>query len=170
MNIEAEKALAALRDLLRSAVAEAEPDDVALAALWVLQAEMLDLPEFGIRMLRRDLDRLADLGRPGVTPSDDGAAIGSVDATGVPGVVALATGVRRARRSVEAHGLAIVGIRGAGALGILGLAARSLAADGTVALLAAQSPASVAPWGAHAAAIGTNPLALGSRVTMPHLS
>ncbi|MEU4015712.1 Ldh family oxidoreductase [Microbacterium sp. NPDC028030] len=160
MNIDAEKAVAALRDLLRNAVPVAETDDVALAALWVLQAEMLGLPEFGIRMLRRDLDRLAGVDPAGSTPSDDDAAIGSVDATGVPGVVALATAVRRARRSVEAHGLAIIGIRGAGALGILGLAARSLAADGAVALLAAQSPASVAPWGAHTVAIGTNPLAV----------
>ncbi len=62
-------------------------------------------------------------------------------------------------RNVTAHGLAIVGIRGAGGLGILGLAARSLAARGAVALIAAQSPATVAPWGGQAAAIGTNPLA-----------
>lgn len=162
MNVDAQETLADLRRVLQTAVPGGEPDDVALAAFWLLQAEQLGLPEFGIRMLARDLARLGGTPVARTPPGDDGAAIGSVDATGAPGVVALASAVRRASEAVATNGLAIIGIRGAGALGILGLAARSLAAEGAVALVAAQSPAAVAPWGAHAAAIGTNPLAVGA--------
>lgn len=162
MNVDAQETLAGLRQVLRTAVPAGDADDVALAAFWLLQAEQLGLSEFGIRMLVRDLDRLGGASGTHTPTSDAGAAIGSVDANGVPGVVALAAAVRRASQSVAGHGLAIVGIRGAGALGVLGLAARSLASRGTVALIAAQSPAAVAPWGAHAAAIGTNPLAVGA--------
>lgn len=161
MNVDTQETLVALRRVLRAAVPEGDEDDVRLAALWLLQAEVLDLPEFGIRMLERELERL-DGALARHASVDDGSAIGSVDATGIPGVVALASAVRRAARSVDAHGLAIVGVRGAGALGILGLAARTLAETGAVALIAAQSPASVAPWAGHAAAIGTNPLAVGA--------
>lgn len=170
MDIDTPAALAAVRDALRSAVPDGDQDDIALGAFWLIQAELLGLPEFGIRMLARDLERLDGVTRDDSSTADEGTAIGALDATGTPGVVALASAVRRASRSVDAHGLAIVGIRGAGALGILGLAARTLATHGTVALLAAQSPAAVAPWGARAAAIGTNPLAVGvPRVDGPPL-
>ncbi|NJI60828.1 lactate dehydrogenase [Microbacterium oxydans] len=164
MDLDAHEMLSDLRAVLRAAAPHSDPTDVELAAFWLIQAELLGLPEFGIRMLARDLERLEGLdsaSAPATPSGADDAPIGSVDATGVPGVVALASAVRRAARNVEAHGLAIVGIRGAGALGILGLAARALAARGAVALLAAQSPATVAPWGGQAAAIGTNPLAVG---------
>lgn len=164
MNLDTHETLSDLRAVLRSAAPLSDPADVQLAAFWLIQAELLGLPEFGIGMLARDLERLdRHEGAPAAeaTPVADAAPIGSLDATGVPGVVALASAVRRASRSVEAHGLAIVGVRGAGALGILGLAAHSLASRGAVALLAAQSPATVAPWGGRAAAIGTNPLAIG---------
>ena len=162
MNVDAQETLAGVRQVLQAAVPGGVPDDVALAAFWLLQAEQLGLPEFGIRMLARDLARLDDAPDARPPTGDDGAAIGSVDATGAPGIVALASAVRRASGAVSSNGLAIIGIRGAGALGILGLAARSLAAEGAVALVAAQSPAAVAPWGARAAAIGTNPLAVGA--------
>ncbi len=152
--------LADLRQTLGAAAPAADPADVARAAFWLVQAEQLGLGEFGIRMLVRELERLEEDDATAAANVGDGAAIGSIDATAVPGVVALASAVRRASEAVAAHGLALVGIRGAGALGILGLAARSLASQGTVAFIAAQSPAAVAPWGARAAAIGTNPLAI----------
>ncbi|WP_337004822.1 Ldh family oxidoreductase [Microbacterium sp. LB12] len=162
MIVETSAALSALHRKLHAAVPSGSPDDLALAALWLIQAEQLGLPEFGVRMLMRDLERLAGTGEAAaIDTADEGSAIGAVDATGVPGVVALATAVRQAGQAVDAHGLAIVGVRGAGALGILGLAARVLASRGAVALIAAQSPPAVTPWGARAAAIGTNPLAVG---------
>jgi LDH2 family malate/lactate/ureidoglycolate dehydrogenase len=160
MRVNTAQLLADLRQTLQAAAPTAAPEDIALAAFWLVQAEQLGLDEFGIRMLARELERLGEDDGTPVHSIADGAAIGSIDATAVPGVVALAAAVRRAADGVAAHGLALVGIRGAGALGILGLAARSLASRGTVAFIAAQSPASVAPWGARVAAIGTNPLAI----------
>ncbi|GGM51033.1 Ldh family oxidoreductase [Microbacterium saperdae] len=160
MRVTTAQLLADLRQTLQDAAPAAAPEDVALAAFWVVQAEQLGLGEFGIRMLVRELDRLREDGGTLARNLADGAPIGSVDATAVPGVVALAAAVRRAAVGVDAHGVALIGIRGAGALGILGVAARSLASRGAVAFIAAQSPASVAPWGARIAAIGTNPLAI----------
>ncbi|MBO9626934.1 MAG: Ldh family oxidoreductase [Microbacterium sp.] len=151
---------AELRRVLAQAALAASAEDLDLAALWLVQAELLGLPEFGIRMLARDLDRL-----DGVSVSAPVAPvtpIGSLDATGVPGVVALATAVRAASEGVRNHGVAIIGLRGVGALGILGTALRTLAASGAVALAAAQSRPFVAPWGATGAAVGTNPLAIAT--------
>lgn len=170
MIVDTAEALSTLRRTLQATVPSGHPDDIALAAFWLIQAEQLGLPEFGIRMLVRDLERFAGASAAPPPAVATGPAIGAVDATGVPGVVALASAVRQAAQAVDAHGLAIVGIRGAGALGILGLAARTLASRGSVALIAAQSPAAVAPWGARAAAIGTNPLAVAApRVDAPPL-
>jgi LDH2 family malate/lactate/ureidoglycolate dehydrogenase len=111
-------------------------------------------------MLARDLDRLGDAPAATTDVADAPAAIVGLDASGLPGVVALATAVRRAAEAVAESGIGVVGIRRVGALGILGLAARSLASRGLMAVVAAQSPAVVAPWGGQAAAVGTNPLAI----------
>lgn len=170
MRVTTAHLLADLRQTLSAAAPAADPADVARAAFWLVQAEQLGLGEFGIRMLVRELDRLGNEDATAAANDGDGAAIGSIDATAIPGVVALASAVRRASEAVAAHGLALVGIRGAGALGILGLAARSLASQGAVAFIAAQSPAAVAPWGARVAAIGTNPLAIAApRTEVPPL-
>lgn len=138
--------------------------DVERAALWLLQAELLGLPEFGVDMLQRELARLATIEtEPDAwAPSDAGLAAASIDATSVPGVLALAAAVRLATERVGQAGAAIIGIRGAGAMGVLGCAARSLAESGALGFVAAQAPAVVAPWGASAPAIGTNPLAVGA--------
>jgi LDH2 family malate/lactate/ureidoglycolate dehydrogenase len=158
--------VAALRDAFAPFAAGADRVDVDRASLWLLQAELLGLREFGVEMLRRDLARLAEAG----TATDASAAAAheapvrgaaaSIDASSTPGILALAAAVRVASERAGAGGAAIVGIRGAGAMGVLGCAARSLAATGAVGIVAAQAPAAVAPWGASAPVIGTNPLAV----------
>lgn len=147
--------------VLRDVVPSTADGDIALAALWIVQAELLGLPEFGLRMLARELDLPGD-GIHRDAPAAPTSPIGSIDASGLPGVVALAAAVRGAQSLVRQHGLAIIGIRGAGALGVLGTAALAIALDGAVALIAAHSGPFVAPWGATAAAIGTNPLAVAA--------
>lgn len=136
--------------------------DAELAASWLVDAERLGLPSFGVEMLLRDLERLPASGND--TPSTESrpGAISAFDAAGLPGPLALAAVVRTAEQAVAEHGVAIVGVRGVGALGVLGLAARSLALTGSVALLAAHAPAWVAPWGGTRAAIGTNPIAFAA--------
>lgn len=135
--------------------------DTERAALWLTQAEQLGLPGFGVGMLLRDLERMAaPVGAAADSPGP--APIAALDATGVPGPLALATATRLAGAAARTHGVGVVGIRNVGALGILGFAARDLAADGAVALVAAQAPAKVAPWGGTSPAIGTNPLAVAA--------
>ena len=137
-------------------------EDAGLAASWLVDAERLGLPAFGVDMLLRDLDRLPSP-VDGVGADDAGlGAISAFDAAGLPGPLALAAVVRRAKHAVAEHGVAIVGLRGVGALGVLGLAARSLALSGSVGLLAAHAPAWVAPWGGTKPAIGTNPIAFAA--------
>lgn len=146
--------------------------DVVSAADWLTHAELLGMPGFGIEMLLRDLERLPDLPaqdrdkHPAQDRGSDAAsgitAITAFDATGIPGPLALATAVRRAAESMAAHGIGVVGVRNVGALGVLGFAARALAERGAVALVAAQAPAFVAPWGGNRPAIGTNPLSVAA--------
>lgn len=139
-----------------------EPDksDIQTAAFWFVQAELLKLPAFGIEMLLRDLRRLDAMD---ATPAGDAASmLLAIDAARIPGHLALALAVRLAGQAVKSQGAAILGIRNVGALGVLGCAVRSLAADGAVAVVSANSMAFVAPWGGKAAAIGTNPLAVAA--------
>lgn len=158
MNVSTQELVGALSVTLKDAAPRASDEDIALAALWLVQAELLDLPEFGIRMLARELARLDGVTAAAAAPVD--GPVMSIDAHGTPGILALATAVGRARAQVASHGVAVVGIRGAGGTGILGLAARTLAAEGATALIAAQSGPFVAPWGATKPAIGTNPIAV----------
>ncbi|GAA1620472.1 Ldh family oxidoreductase [Leucobacter chromiireducens] len=140
--------------------------DAARASRWLTQAEQLGLPGFGVGMLLRDLERVAapDGAAIGgdVPPPQGSAPIAALDATGVPGPLALATATRLAAAAAAAHGVGVVGIRNVGALGILGFAARDLAADGAVGLVAAHAPAKVAPWGGTRPVVGTNPLAVAA--------
>ena len=138
--------------------------DFQRAAFWFVQAELLRLPAFGIQMLLRDLERLDAFGAENASePSTlvKPAAL-SIDASRLPGHVALALAVRLAGEAVRSQGVAILGIRHVGALGVLGCAARTLASAGAVAIISANSSAFVAPFGGAAAAIGTNPLAVAA--------
>ncbi|MFK4729261.1 Ldh family oxidoreductase [Agromyces mediolanus] len=165
-HLEAEAAQLLVRERLRRAAPDAAPAELDRAARWLVEAELLGLPDFGIGMLRRDLERLAPVTAATPDAADEVSAepsaltAATVDATGRPGILALARATRAAAERARAHGSAIVGIRAAGALGVLGLAGRELAEQGLVALLAAQAPPIVAPWGGTAAVVGTNPLAI----------
>jgi LDH2 family malate/lactate/ureidoglycolate dehydrogenase len=141
-------------------------EDIRQAAFWFVQAELLQLPAFGIQMLLRDLERLAAMKAITAGPP----APLAIDAARIPGHVAMAQAVRLAAHAVKSQGAAIFGIRNVGALGVLGCAARSLAAEGALAVVSANSSAFVAPWGGAAAAIGTNPLAVAApRLDAPPL-
>lgn len=146
-------------------------EDIETAAWWLLQAELLGQPAFGIAMAARELERLTEVdgfeaGPPPdrSEPSPSGAHAQLIDATGVPGHVALASAVRQlscAGRDDDApeHGIRARVIRNVGALGILGSAARELALNGFVGLILANSFPLVAPWGGSQPALGTNPIA-----------
>ncbi|WP_217184020.1 Ldh family oxidoreductase [Streptomyces sp. AC495_CC817] len=158
MRIETALLRDSVRGVLLRAAPAADERDADLAARWLVQAELLRLPEFGVRMLARDLE-LRSVPAAAVPVAPEGP-VGSLDASGVPGPLALAIAVNAARELLRTHGLAIIGVRRVGALGVLGTAARTIAEAGGVAFLAAQSRPIVAPWGATRPAVGTNPIAV----------
>lgn len=154
------EALAALAGALAAATQAPasvgiEDDDYRTAAWWFLQAELLDLPDFGFAMAEREIQRLRAL-EPALPLNP---APGLIDATYIPGHVALAAAVRRIIAGRHSAGVHAIALRNVGALGIMGSAVRELALHGLVGLAVANSAPIVAPWGGTAAAIGTNPIA-----------
>lgn len=89
-----------------------------------------------------------------------GGAVRLLDATGLPGPLALAAAVRQAGGLARALGIGAVGARHAGGTGRVGAYLRDLADDGLIGLVLAHSGPRVAPFGGSAAVVGTNPLAL----------
>lgn len=158
----------ATTELIATLTAALEPfggraEDRDTAVLWLLAAELTGLSRFGIPMLRKELGRLRAAGVAPAAPSvTTHGAVSSIDAVGTPGPLALAAAARLAAQGVQESGAAVVGIRNVGATGVLGFAARQIAAHGATALVLAESGPVVAPWGGAAPAIGTNPLALAA--------
>lgn len=143
--------------------------DVTRASRWLVSAEQLGLGPFGVGMLLREIERLADASREGASSLDDQGSSADatlvIDAARIPGPLALAVAVRRLLAEtgdVTSRAIRAVSIENVGALGVLGLAARDIAEQGLLALLCTRAPAAVAPWGGCQAAIGTNPLALAA--------
>jgi len=133
-------------------------EDLERAAFWLLQAELLGHPRFGLAMLLREL---GDAAEPGTAlPVPTSSSVAALDAAGVPGLVALARAVGAASRTAAETGAGIVGLRDLGATGVIGCAARSIAAEGRIGLVLAESAPFVAPLGGTAPVIGTNPIAI----------
>ena len=127
------------------------------AARWLVQAHLIGLHDFGIGLLARDLDAFG-------TPSTGRRACTeqTINAGGMPGVLALAHATESALESARTQGIAMVGVRDVGGLGVLGFAARKIAEQGLIGIIMANSPAFVAPWQGHQAVVGTNPLAFAA--------
>jgi len=155
--------LATLRTVLVSRGATVSAD-IEAASLWLLQAELLGMTRFGLGMLLRELSGLAATTGPGEpiepTAPTQASAVATVDASGLPGIVALASAVRIALGAAAAHDAGIVGVRDLGATGMIGAAARSIAVTGRIGIVVAESAPFVAPYGGTRPAIGTNPFAI----------
>lgn len=149
-------------DLEQRIAASLGPDSstARAAASWLLQAEMLELPSFGIDMLVREFGRLGEGSTE--TPHVFETASPVVHAAGLPGPLALAGATQTAAARARAEGLAMIGLREVGALGMIGSAARSLAMEGLIGIVMANSAPIVAPFGGTKAAIGTNPIAVAA--------
>lgn len=138
---------------------------VGLASSATVDAEMLGLPSFGVSMLGRELRRIDGLRRQVASSGFDASAVsdavGIIDATLMPGQLAVAQAAIQAMAKARRYGVSAIGIRHAGATGMLGSYARYIARNGMVGVILAQSPALVAPFGGDEPAIGTNPMAMG---------
>lgn len=159
----------------REALWDFDPADAELASRAVVAGQASGWPEFGLGLLVRELHAhpgpevgtalpSAHAARGREAPQTDvlsgGHAVGSVDATDLPGPVALARATRLAGRLARRHGIGAVGVRHAGGTGRVGAYVRSLADEGLVGLAFAHSGPRVAPLGGVAPVVGTNPVAV----------
>ena len=74
---------------------------------------------------------------------------------------ALALGLAPLAEAARAQGVAVLAVSNSYACGSLGYFVEDLAAQGLVALMAANASPSIAPWGGKRPFFGTNPLAFG---------
>lgn len=88
----------------------------------------------------------------------------AVDAANGFAYPALALAIRQLPAMARAQGIAAAGIRRSHHAGVTGLFAEALAREGQVALVLANTPAAIAPWGGRRALFGTNPVAFAAPV------
>ena len=91
----------------------------------------------------------------------DGAAL-EVDAANGFAFPALDVAITHLTEAAHRHGCATVAIRRSHHCGALSVQVARIAQQGLVGLMMANSPAAMAPWGAHAPFFGTNPIAFAA--------
>lgn len=138
--------------------------DAAVTAGQLVEADLRGYPAHGSeRMLQ--IVRMLRLGtlrpRPVITEQRTTSATAVVDGDGGLGPPAVARAVLLARRIVAGHGIAAVGVRGAGHIGILATWIEQAAGDDSLALLVSSSEPGVVLPGGVTPLFGTNPLAFG---------
>lgn len=152
----------ALQAQVREALLErgAEPGAATdLVAEALVSAELRGMSEFGLSLLR-DADPVAGDLRWTVGPVDLESAVAVVDAEGVFAPIAMAEASLAAAAAAERLGLAMRVVRAPGGLGRLAPYLRAIADRGLIGFAAVGAPPMVAPHGASAAAVGTNPFAV----------
>jgi (2R)-3-sulfolactate dehydrogenase (NADP+) len=88
----------------------------------------------------------------------------AVDAANGFAFPAMALALSALPAMARAQGIAAAGIRRSHHAGVAGLFAEALAREGLVALVLANTPAAIAPWGGRRALFGTNPIAFAAPV------
>jgi (2R)-3-sulfolactate dehydrogenase (NADP+) len=117
------------------------------------------LPAYAAQALSGKVDGHAE---PAAAPVRPGAL--AVDAAHGFAYAALELAVAELPALARAQGIAMAGIRRSHHAGVTGLPAEALAGAGLVALLFANSPGAIAPWGGRRALFGTNPIAFAAPV------
>jgi len=145
--------------LERAGVLPAAASSVAGA---LVAAECMGIPSHGVARLPQYADQVA-------TGKVRGDAVPRVE-TPLPATVRVDAGCGFAYPALEAGldvavplaqrmGCAALGVTGSHHCGVAGLHVERAARQGLVALLFANTPAAMAPWGGNRASLGTNPLA-----------
>lgn len=132
-------------------------DDCAawLAALALIEAELIGQPRFGLDML----DEWAPDARP--APADEAPrSVAWLDCAGCFAPHAVASATLHLVPAARQFGVAAVFLRGVRGFGRLAPFVRHLADEGLLAMAGAEGPPFVAPWQGRRAVIGTNPFAL----------
>ncbi len=153
-----------LRDLAVRVLtaSETSPENAALVAKALVRADADGIPSHGVVRL----PVYADQAKAGKV---DGFAVPEITETGAAAVrvdgkcgfayPAIAAGLDKARDMVAGAGVVAVAIGNSSHAGVLGHHGEDLAADGLAAMIFANTPAAIAPWGGNRALYGTNPIA-----------
>jgi len=143
--------------------AGAAADAAALCADSLVAADLRGVHSHGTLRVGVYVDRLragAIDGRARLQAVHDGGAVVVADAQAGLGIAMAAAAVDVAVERALAHGLAAVGVRNSSHCGMLAWLARRAALRGCIAIAMSNADAQVAPWGARAKFLGTNPFAL----------
>ncbi|MEM6491677.1 MAG: Ldh family oxidoreductase [Pseudomonadota bacterium] len=142
-------------------------DNAAAVADALVAAELLGQAGHGLRRVAAYAAQ-AEIGKVDgfATPTAERVRPGAVhiDAGGGFAYPALALAQSHLREMAPGQGIAIAGIAHSHHAGVAGLAVEALADAGLVALLVANAPAAMAPWGGAKPLFGTNPIAFACPV------
>jgi len=163
LSVEAAHALV-VETLLRCNTAEGNARLVADA---LVGAELAGQTGHGLR-------RVPSYGAQAASGKIDGHAVPVAERTR-PGALSIDAAAGFAYPALElamaalpgmarAQGVAVAGVRRSSHAGVTGLIVERLAAQGLVAMMFANTPAAIAPWGGSRALYGTNPIAFGAPV------
>jgi (2R)-3-sulfolactate dehydrogenase (NADP+) len=136
-------------------------------ARWLVGAELTGQPGHGLRRLAAYAAQASAGKVDGMaTPTAEWTRPGSlaVDAAHGFAFPAIEIATERLPDAARAQGIAIAGIRRSHHCGVAGLAVETLAEEGLVALMVANAPAAMAPWGGRRPLFGTNPIAFAAPV------
>lgn len=141
----------------------AAAEAAALCAESLVAADLRGVHSHGVLRVGVYVDRLragAIDGRAQLQTVHDGGVVVVADARAGLGIAMAAAAVDLAVERALGHGLAAVGVRNSNHCGMLAWLARRAAARGCIAIAMSNADAQVAPWGARAKFLGTNPFAL----------
>jgi ureidoglycolate dehydrogenase (NAD+) len=138
------------------------PADAALTAESLVAADLRGVHSHGALRVGIYVDRIRAGSidpRAELVPSRDGGAVVVADARSGPGIAMAARAMDLAVQRARTHGIAAVSVRNGNHCGMLAwLAMRALPA--AIGIATTNGDAQVAPWGARAKFLGTNPLAV----------
>jgi len=136
------------------------PDDAALAADTLVQADLWGHPSHGVMRLSWYAARLrAGVCDPGARPTllVDGGAIAVLDGREAMGQVVAAHAARESIARAQAHGIGAVAVRNSNHFGTALYYTLLAARAQCVAFLSTNASPAMAPWGGRTKSVGTNP-------------
>jgi ureidoglycolate dehydrogenase (NAD+) len=143
--------------------AGARPCDAAVTADGLVAADLRGVHSHGVLRVGIYVDRL---GAGSINPRAeleilrDSGAVLVADAQAGLGIAMAVRAMDLAIARARAHGIAAIGVRNANHCGMLAYMAMRAPPAGAVGIAASNADAQVAPWGARAKFLGTNPLAV----------
>jgi ureidoglycolate dehydrogenase (NAD+) len=143
--------------------AGARPEDAAVIADGLIAADLRGVHSHGALRVGIYVDRLrAGSIHPGAELQivRDSGAVVVADAQAGPGIAMAARAMDLAIARSRTHGIAAVSLRNANHCGMLAFFAMRAPPAGAVGVAASNGDSLVAPWGARAKFLGTNPLAV----------